>query len=497
MSFARTRKMKDLNRFSREQAGGGTIFSLFVFLALLLIGSLAVDSSNAWRSFQQMKQTADIASHAGAVALANGDTDTIAKTDAIDAVQWNMPSSVYGTLFEDETTDVYMLNYDPENNAVSSTGKMNAVGVIVHRNDTTGNSVNTLFMNFVSFVSGNNERQDFEINVRSISALSATRACSSSNGIYAKDKITLTSSNAIGGRYCLHSQSDVWLPQQNTFEPTAGLSMPDLEDCGGKCTDSANPGSEAAAFESNYIMPDLNAWITDTALAFTDTFGSFPEKDKFFASKSLETSALPALEAVGINTSGLIKGDVVDIDQSDFEILTEIPAGLVYNVSCLANGNGPNTRLSIDASNGGNDLTDVAVITNCSLDFGATANISGSLLVTTRVSSNSTVNADSGAFIGSSSYSCNADEKSIVMALSDMNVPADFAGSNVAFIVDGDIHLSASSSSSVLEHSGVSFHASGQIHVSSNHTFNSCATAPSGLMPELLVIRHVEPTVWN
>lgn len=497
MRRTRSPALHACRRLLEDQAGGGTVFSLFAFLALLLIGSLAVDSSNAWRSYQQLKQTADIASHAGAVALADGALGSAAQTQAIDAVQWNMPSAIYGTLFENASTDVYLLSYDPDDNSVSSTGAPNAVAVVVHRNDATGNAVKTFFMNLVSFVDGGDERRAFDINVRSISALTSTRRCSSADGIYARDQVTLTSSNFIGAGYCVHSQSDVWLPQQNIFEPGAGLSMPDLDNCRNKCTDSANPGSEAAAFERNLLMRDMNTWITEVAETFSDRFFSHPERDEFFASKSLDVPALPALEAVGIDTGALTKGAVVQIGQSDFESLTEIPGGLVYDVSCSANGNGPNARLTIDSANGGDALSDVVIVTNCSLEFGSAASVSGSLLISTKQGSSATVTASSGAFIGEASNSCGTGDKSLIMALGDMQVPADFAGSNVAFLVDGDIHLSASSSSGNIDHHGVSLHASGEIHVAANHTFNSCAEPPSGLLPELLVIRHVEPTVWN
>ena len=80
------------------------------------------------------------------------------------------------------------------------------------------------------------------------------------------------------------------------------------------------------------------------------------------------------------------------------------------------------------------------------------------------------------------------------MATGDLSVPADFAGSNVAFIIDGDVHLSASSSSSTINHTGASILSSGEVHISANHTFDSCALPPSGLMPQLLVIRHVVPS---
>jgi hypothetical protein len=125
--------------------------------------------------------------------------------------------------------------------------------------------------------------------------------------------------------------------------------------------------------------------------------------------------------------------------------------------------------------------------------FGSDADVTSSLLLTTRQSSTATVNASSGAHIGTTGGGCSANAQSYIMALGDVHVPADFAGSNISILVDGDIHLSASSSSSSIDHTGLSLHASGEIDIASNHTFNGCNTPPSGLQPSLRVIRHIAP----
>lgn len=138
-------------------------------------------------------------------------------------------------------------------------------------------------------------------------------------------------------------------------------------------------------------------------------------------------------------------------------------------------------------------FSNVAIVTNCGFEFLMATDIKASALISTRVASTHTITANSGASVGDSLGGCDVDDQTIIMAMSDMNVPSDFAGSNVSFVVDGDINLSASSSSSVVNHSGVSFHTSGDIKIAANHTFDACANPPSGLVPTMHVIRHVAP----
>lgn len=478
-------------RFLADEAGNGTAFSLMTCLMLALVGGLSVDGANGWRHQQLLQLSADAAAHAGAVALASGSSAEQARSAAIAAVEFNVPSAIYGNVFEDVATDVVALNYDPVTNIASSTGKKNAVAVFLHRTALSNNPVSTLMLNLVSLVIPGSDRSTFEVNGASVATVTKTQACNSTDGIYAQDQVNFTSSNSFGPGYCIHSQSDIWMPQQNTFLASSGLSMPDLVDCGNKCEDAANPGAEAAAFERNLLIPDLGGFILATRDAFLDTLANSSQKAEFFQYKGLEASALPALEAQGIATAGLVTGAVVTLTESRFESLTDVPRGLVYEVTCSAGGNGGNARLTFDTMAG--EIRDVAIVTNCVLEFDPGVNVIGSLLLTTRDKTTASITAGSGAFVGDPSGGCDVDERTTIMSLGKMSVPADFIGSNLSIIVDEDIHLSATSSSTTLTHSGISLLSSTEIHVAAGHTFNSCAGPDSGLMPELRVIRYVVP----
>lgn len=493
--------------FARSESGTGTVFSIFAIAMFIMIGGIAIDASSLWKHEQHLKHTADLASHAGVVQLAFGNDEQAALAAAEAFVESNMPAAIYGNLYYDKTVDISLLHYDVTTNKVSTTGEPNAVAVMLHRDGMSGNPVSTFALRLSDIFLINEQTNLSEWNVRElgITALAEFQGCKSTDGIYADGQVSLSSSSTFGGGYCLHGQDDIWMAQQNTFMPTAALSMPNLDDCGSKCTDAANPGSTAAAWERNLIMPDIEQHILDSAATFLGTLGGDPAvKTEFFSDKPLETAALYALEAEGIKTDTLTTGSVVQIKDYQFEALAEVPEGLVYQIECKDNGNPDSVRVEFGAKknkpgkNGGEyftptDVKNIAMVTNCAFEFLDATDAKASVLISTRLAATHTVTAGSGAKIGDLTNGCAVGDQTIVMALSDMSVPADFAGSNVSFVIDGDINLSASSSSTTINHSGVSFHASGDIKIASNHTFDSCAIPPAGMIPRMLVIRHVAP----
>jgi Flp pilus assembly protein TadG len=480
--------------FLREECGAGTIYALLWALVCLVLAGVAVDTTNAWRMRQLLVQTADVAAHAGAVALARGQSGADARAAAIAAVQFNMPTARYGDLFDEVDDDVVLLAYDPETNAVSSSGAANAVAVTLHLSRANDNPVGTFFLRLLSLTSADGAGFDsWNIAATGVAAAAETLACDSPDGIFARGGITLTAQNTVGPGYCIHSQRDVWLPQQNIFYDGSRLSMPDLADCGSKCFDRANPGVEAAKFETTMVLPELGAMVGAAAASFSADDGN-AVLTAFFADKGIDGDLSP-LDAVVGATGGLARGDVVELTRAEFEALDRVPRGLTYVVGCTGKGKGKSSALTIGGY-GGDDIEDVAIVTDCALHFDVDSAVTNSLIVSTREESNATITAASGARVGNGSGGCGSGEKTLVMAMGDMRVPADFAGANVAFMVDGDVNFAAASKGkkSAVAHFGMSVHASGDVHVAAQHDFVACAEPPSPLMPELLVIRHVVPS---
>jgi len=486
--------------FLAREEGSISAFALVALAVFCMFLGLAIDVTNVHRQKEFITVAADAAAHAGVVAMAEKKQASDIQTIALAKAETNAPTGLIGktTL---GASDVQLVRFDPKTRTLVP-GEPNAVKVTLHRDSSVGNPVTTSLLRFAGV-------KTFEFTVTSVAYYGPPGNCVSSDGIYAKGRVTLTSGNRIGGSYCVHSQTDVWMPQTNFFEKGAGLSMPNLADCGTKCFDAANPGVEDAKFEMNLdMMPvaDHIAMVSAAMLAPTSEL-----KSKFFADKALATNLTPLVDAKIMNvaaTKKLMKGSVVTLTAQQYNELMyltkgSLPTGLVYNVDCRDRGNGPATWISIGGSVDRKNATlasttvetvrQVALITDCGFDVGSNARIDATLAISTRISTSSVLKASSGAIVGDPLRNCDVSRKVYVMTMSGISVSADFTASNVALIVNGDINVAASSSSSTVEHKGTSFHAEGEVQIPANHNFNGCLEDYSGLIPGNRTIKFVIP----
>ena len=495
-----TAQSTGLHAFATSERGGMTAFSLFGLAISCMFAGLAIDVTNLHRQKEWVTVAADAAAHAGVVALAKKKTTTEIQNAALAAVESNAPVSLVGTTVRG-VSDVQLVRFDPRTRRIVS-GTPNAVQVTLHRDELVGNPVATSLLRFAGF-------EDFNFTVKSVAYYGQPGNCTSSDGIYAKGEVTLTSGNRIGSSYCVHSQTNVNMPQQNTFDKGAGLSMPDLSTCGSKCFDSANPGVEDAKFELNMDMPAVAVHIQTVKSAMLAT--ASPLKTEFFANKTLGVNLTALVDArimTRADSRKLVKGSVVDLSAAQYNNLMivtsgKLPTGLVYNVDCRDRGNGPATWItiggSIDRKNASvatsavETVSQVVLITDCGFDIGRNARVDATLALSTRVSTSSVLKATSGAVVGDPLKNCDLSRKVYVMTMSGISVPSDFTASNIAFIVNGDIKVAASSSSSDVVHKGTSFHAEGSIQIPANHTFNGCFEDFSGLLPAVRTFKFVMP----
>ncbi|MES2815748.1 MAG: pilus assembly protein TadG-related protein [Pseudomonadota bacterium] len=483
-----------------QEDGSISAYALVALAVFCMFLGLAIDVTNVHRQKEFISVAADAAAHAGVVALAEKKLPLDIRTAALAAAETNAPAGLIGKT-NLGASDVELVRFDPKTRTIIA-GEANAVKVTLHRDSSVGNPVSTSLLRFAGV-------KKFEFSVTSVAYYGKPGNCNSSDGIYAKGRVTLTSGNTIGGSYCVHSQEEVWMPQTNYFQEGAGLSMPNLADCGTKCFDAANPGVEDAKFEMNLnMMPvaDHIALVRAAMLASTSDL-----KSQFFADKTLAADRKPLVDARIMNNGAaakLVKGSVVSLtaaQYNDLMVLTKgnLPTGLVYNVDCRDRGNGPATWISIGGSLDRKDPTlttstaetvrQVVLITDCGFDVGSNARIDATLAISTRVSTSSVLKAASGAIVGDPLRNCDVSRKVYIMTMSGISVSSDFTASNVALIVNGDIHVAASSSSSTVEHKGTSFHAEGEVQIPANHTFNGCLEDYSGLIPGNKTIKFVIP----
>lgn len=468
-----------IREFAQEEEGVGSVFMLFMFMVVAVIVGITVDGTNAWRNSTMLASAADIGSHAGAVALANGKTEAQAIAATRDQVRANLPESVFGNTVG-KVDDVTLLSYDIDTRQLSYSGPKNAIGVTTNQLSDRGNSVGTFLLSFAGVNS-------FDVNAVSVAVFDYSAECNGTDGIYSEARVRASSQNYFGAGYCVHSNDHVWLPQQNTFEAGSMVTMPDLVDCKNKCDPSANPGIVAA--EVNMVFPDFGEFIDDTFTAFLEPGLSNDLKAEFFALKPVgDTQPLIDAGVLKPNES-VLPGEVISLTKSELESIETLPAGLVYSITCSGGGNGKKTRLELSGTGG--KMENAALLTNCSLDFKAGSDIKGSLVITTREISSATVTADSNVTIGDSTPGqCIDASRTTIMSKSKMSVPAKFAASSVSLIVDDTVDIASSSSSGDTSY-GLSIYATDEIDIASQHTFLSCGEMDEIFVPRGKVIRHV------
>ncbi|MDH5798216.1 MAG: pilus assembly protein TadG-related protein, partial [Paracoccaceae bacterium] len=425
--------LQSWHRFNRDEAGSGTIMGLFGAMTCLALTGIAIDTSNAWRTREQMRMTADAAAHAAAIVLAQGGSEDQIRETALRLIEANMPEREFGQLYRNKYEAVRLVDFNAGSNSVVI-GVENAVQVRLERSRRLGNAIPTYLLQFAGI-------NDWQIAAGSTTGVLESQRCSPSQGIYARGKVTLAAANDIDRGYCIHGQEAVWLPQNNSFSAGAWVSMQDLVDCKNKCNDIANPG--IAATETNFILRDTADFINDMVLAFTEEGMTDQRVGLFFQGRPL-ASDLSALSEIGVDTTTLSQGDVVHLNQMQASRIRAFPAGLVYDVSCSGpHGQGRNL-LEISEFSGGTTLRDAVLITDCAIVFGEGGGVRGGIVISTNVNARSSISAYQGAQIGTFGSDCSAEDQSVILGVRGANFPAGALLGNAALVMGGDIDIAAS-----------------------------------------------------
>jgi Flp pilus assembly protein TadG len=470
-----------LAQFRDSEAGGGTAFALFMFMTLAALLGIAVDGTFGWWNKNRLEAAADIGAHAGAVALANKKTEAEMRTAVEQAVQDNLPTTIFGRVI-DSSVDVAFAHYDPEKMVYDGGTDPNTVIVSLQRSENRGNPIRTFLLSFAGVPT-------LDTMANSAAVFDINGVCKSSDGIYAQSTITLSSQTDVGAGFCIHSNSDVWLPQQNSFEPGAYVSMPNLDNCKSKCEVSANPG--IVAVESHMAMPDLGKYIRDTydSFAYANASTTKPQVvTDLFSGVTLGSQT--DLIDKGVLSSPVTLGTVVPMTVDQFHSLAELPSGLIYKIDCKPGSTGVKTWLNFSGTVA--QMSHAAVITNCGFNFADGARAVGSVLITIRENTNATVTAGSHVTVADPAKACNENERTVLMSLSKVSVPAEFVLSNLTLMVDDDVDIASATSSGVISR-GLSIYSSQQVKFSSQHRFRTCKTPDAFLTPTAKVLRLIMP----
>lgn len=513
-------------RLWQDEAGAGSAFGLFGILICLMFAGVSIDFTNAWRHREVLRLSADVAAHAGASALAEAGGRMAALAVATGATELNTPTRSYGRTILDPFEDIQALHYDPGTNMVGPGDESNAVSVHLQRSARVQNPVPTFLLQLIG-------QTAWDISITSVAAVVPTERCVSGDGLYSHDQVVLGGQVSVGEAVCLHAQQSVDVPGQSSFDKGAGLSMPDMADCQGGCSDMSSGGFAAASAEVNLVMTRPADLIERLAQGFSDPKVDLPEEETFFDRHPLAED-LSALDELGVATQELKTGDVVTLKTEQLDRARGLPAGLVYLVDCTGKGESTDVLslggkpmdpemaadlgeslqdTSFDEDGMGDEppseeliapndveitqaqvLKGIVLITECRLHFTALADIQGALILSTRAVSGVALSAEPGARAGDPKGRCDGGMHSVVMARGAMQVPAGFTASNAAFVIDGTIAVAGEPAGGVSRHSGLALHASGRVEMAGKHDFTACGTAATDLLPVLNVIKFVIPT---
>jgi hypothetical protein len=240
--------------------------------------------------------------------------------------------------------------------------------------------------------------------------------------------------------------------------------------------------------ETNFIQPPPEARIMALAEAFATPRLRRPEREAFFAERP-RAADLSALDEIGIATADLATGDVVDLRPIHVARIRELPAGLVYRVSCAR---GPADRFLL-LGDPGPAMRGAALVTDCPVVVANAADIAGGLVVSTwgglpgiDLPGIEVVNGNEAAGCGG---------RAVLMALRSVFLLPGTSGSGLALVSAGDIEAFAPPGGSTpTRHRGLAAHAGGDIRIEGAHRFEACGTPDTaGLLPPLQVIRQVSP----
>lgn len=200
-----------------SETGGATVFGLYLFSAMLMVGAYAIDVSNLTDERTRLQAAADSAAHAALLSReTHNEQDAIAA--AVQFARYNLPPTVFGTTLQPE--DVIFGTWDATTHTFTAQpGSKSAVRVVLRRTAATGNSMGTYLFQMVGIT-------HFDLAVSS--TFTTYYPTCLTEGFVAQGIVDIQSNDNFFDHFCIHSNTYVSLNSNNYFEPGTVVSMPDL-----------------------------------------------------------------------------------------------------------------------------------------------------------------------------------------------------------------------------------------------------------------------------
>ncbi|RZW07599.1 MAG: hypothetical protein EX266_06265 [Rhodobacteraceae bacterium] len=446
------RKKVILQRFARREDGALTAYGLFLVIAMICVGGLAIDVANAVMVRTHLQVAADSAAHAAIVAREHR-TEAQAKAIAISVAQASLPAAKFGATIQAQ--DIQFGTWDRTTRQFTAQAGSNAaVQVQTQRLASRGNAMATYFLKFVGL---------WTMDVVSDSVLETYYPTCFREGFVAENRVDVQSNNRYRAGFCIHSNSHVEVNNNNVFENGVIVSMPD---------------------KTNIVTPSSNGgWGNNTGLQQAMRSGSY------------QIRILQRVQDIvaGFNNSASqhFRNDYMNlpVQTNAFSPSTRLDnavwrPGEVHSFTCASNGggggggNGGGGNGNGNGGGGGGNntvtipsnttLINGVIRTNCTLRLGSGVTLENVLIISESTDPRA-IDGASGVTLGRND-GCTPGGGTQIVTMGGVNFPANLSIFGSQIIAMGDIDFEANANGV----EGVSMVAGGQIDSTSNMDMGFC-----------------------
>ncbi|NDW54207.1 TadE/TadG family type IV pilus assembly protein [Aliiroseovarius sp. PrR006] len=424
-----------IRHFRKNENGAITIFGLFLFAAIVLVGGLAIDMHKLMTARTQLQVSADMTAHAALYRRDFESDPATAKTQALALVEASMPNSVYGKVIE--SSDITFGKYDATTETFTpSANSKSAVHVYSTRLNSKSNPVSTFVLRILGYV-------DYDMSVQSVFV--TYRPTCFREGFVSNEPVDIQSNNAFTNGFCIHSNSHVSLNNNNEFEAGTIVSMPDSENLDMPTSGWVSNDGIAAAIRPGPYRLRIVAKIPAIIQGLKDRD---PEHLPDYIDPLKPTVSITPKSGKGIT-------------------MADLTPGRVHLAGCHANG-----VLTIDEPTA---INNVVIVTDCKVKFGQALKIEDAIIATTLTDTKS-ITSSASLTLGKDD-GCAADGGSVLITMGGMEFSSDLSIYGSQLLAKGDIVFSANANGV----EGASIVAGGEISGTSNMDMGFCGSGMTNI----------------
>lgn len=415
-----------LKTFRRREDGALTSFGLFLIIAMVCVGGLAIDVSNAVMVRTHLQTAADSAAHAAIIARETA-SETDAKNAAVAVAQVALPAADFGDTIS--PNDIQFGTWDAATRTFTpQAGSREAVLVNTQRLQSRNNGLTTYFLRFAGL---------WNMDVVSQSIFETYYPTCFREGFVADQRVDVQSNNTYRAGFCIHSNSHVEMNNNNLFEDGVIVSMPSETDVVMPVAGwTSNTGIENALRSGAYRIRILQR-IDDIIAGYDNPASQFFRPDYL---------TLP-VQTVNLSTSQQLTAATWQ-------------TGHVHSASCSGN-----QRLRIRA---GETIRGGVIDTNCVIVLGSSVTLEDVLIISTSTDLRA-IDGAAGVVLGLDD-NCTAGGGVQIVTRGGVRFTANLHMHGVQILADDMIDFEANGNGV----QGVSLVTSGEIDSTSNMEMGFC-----------------------